>query len=214
MPAQPVGWAAQIKGGWLSPPIQATGAPVWLLVSTTQACPAAGFTPGRLAQQGQFQADGVVGLALCLALVAILGHQVGRHGRQGVLAEEGLDLADAGVLPGLGAGLLQRHDLALVAVERIGDGRALVGGAADVDAANHLILGASRPVFRVTFGAEGFAGGRPALAADQCLPGARGGLHKRRHVRSMRAQCTDGVPKGGVEKKACSVSTASLCYPI
>ena len=50
-----------------------------------------------------------------------------------------------------------------------------------VNASAHLVFDAARPVLRIALDAEGLARGRPSAAADDGLPGIRGGSDYGRH---------------------------------
>jgi len=50
--------------------------------------------------------------------------------------------------------------------------QAFSGGALDMDAAHHFILGAPRPIFGISLGAEGLGRRRPTCLSNNCFPGA------------------------------------------
>ena len=65
------------------------------------------------------------------------------------------------------------HVMAVIHLLAATYGHAFGRAALDVNAANHFVFGAARPVLSVAFGAESLGGGRPSGLADECFPGAR-----------------------------------------
>ena len=72
-------------------------------------------------------------------------------------------------------------------------GSVLPPQAGKLHAPNHLVLGASSPIFGIAFGTEGLGRSRPAELANDCLPRAGRRLDDGRHVPVLRADCTENV---------------------
>lgn len=82
------------------------------------------------------------------------------------------ELLGFGDFTALGAGLLGGGDVAQVALKCSLKRHAFGAAALDVHTSDHFVFGASRPVLRIAFGAEGFGYCWPAGFTDQSLPGA------------------------------------------
>lgn len=130
-----------------------------------------------MTQQSQLQAHSVVAdisiaAGLGQSLVAVAGDDFSGEGGKRVFAQVLDELLGFGDFTALGAGLLGGGDVAQVALERSLKRHAFGAAALDVHTSDHFVFGTSRPVLRVTLGAEGFSHSWPASFANQGLPGA------------------------------------------
>ena len=120
-----------------------------------------------MGQQGEFEADGVVGATVGQSLVPVVGNDRGGDGGEAVAAEAIQEPLGA-VLPG-GRPFGDCH-FVQVALEGVLKRQALGVHSIYINAPHHLVFGAACPVGGVPFGAKGFDGGRPAALADDARP--------------------------------------------